>query len=109
MVEGPQICIQEIDPLVAIIIDPGLLEDGAGVLGGEIARLDADHAHPLGENGKETGNGKGIETEGEIVIETGIGTKIETLTGKEKRTEDVVVTEKLKKEKIGFQHQRRRQ
>lgn len=103
--EGLLICILEKD-LLAITIDLGLQEDGAGVLGGEIDHLDDDHAHPMEEIEKETG--KGIGTEGGIGKETGIGTKIVTLRGKEIKREVVAVTEKLRKEKIGFQHQRRK-
>lgn len=99
------ICILEKD-LLAITIDLGLQEDGAGVLGGEIDHLDDDHAHLMEEIEKETG--KGIGTEGGIGKETGIGTKIATLIGKEIKREVVAVTEKLRKEKIGFQHQRRK-
>lgn len=103
--EGLLICILEKD-LLAITIDLGLQEDGAGVLGGEIDHLDDDHAHLMEEIEKETG--KGIGTEGGIGKETGIGTKIATLRGKEIKREVVAVTEKLRKEKIGFQHQRRK-
>ena len=103
--EGLLICILEKD-LLAITIDLGLQEDGAGVLGGEIDHLDDDHAHLMEEIEKETG--KGIGTEGGIGKETGIGSKIATLRGKEIKREVVAVTEKLRKEKIGFQHQRRK-
>ena len=103
--EGLLICILEKD-LLAITIDLGLQEDGAGVLGGEIDHLDNDHAHLMEEIEKE--NGKGIGTEGGIGKETGIGTKIANLRGKEIKREVVAVTEKLRKEKIGFQHQRRK-
>lgn len=103
--EGLLICILEKD-LLAITIDLGLQEDGAGVLGGEIDHLDDDHAHLMEEIEKETE--KGIGTEGGIGKETGIGTKIATLRGKEIKREVVAVTEKLRKEKIGFQHQRRK-
>lgn len=103
--EGLLICILEKD-LLAITIDLGLQEDGAGVLGGEIDHLDDDHAHLMEEIEKETG--KGIGTEGGIGKETGIGTKIANLRGKEIKREVVAVTEKLRKEKIGFQHQRRK-
>ena len=103
--EGLLIFIPEKD-LLAITIDLGLQEDGAGVLGGEIDHLDDDHAHLMEEIEKETG--KGIGTEGGIGKETGIGTKIATLRGKEIKREVVAVTEKLRKEKIGFQHQRRK-
>ena len=103
--EGLLICILEKD-LLAITIDLGLQEDGAGVLDGEIDHLDDDHAHLMEEIEKETG--KGIGTEGGIGKETGIGTKIATLRGKEIKREVVAVTEKLRKEKIGFQHQRRK-
>ena len=103
--EGLLICILEKD-LLAITIDLGLQEDGAGVLGGEIDHLDDDHAHLMEEIEKETGKGIGIE--GGIGKETGIGTKIATLRGKEIKREVVAVTEKLRKEKIGFQHQRRK-
>lgn len=103
--EGLLICILEKD-LLAITIDLGLQEDGAGVLGGEIDHLDDDHAHLMEEIEKETG--KGIGTEGGIGKETGIGTKIVTLRGKEIKREVVAVTEKLRKGKIGFQHQRRK-
>ena len=105
MGEGLLICILEKD-LLAITIDLGLQEDGAGVLGGEIDHLDNDHAHLMEEIEKETG--KGIGTEGGIGKETGIGTKIANLRGKEIKREVVAVTEKLRKEKIGFQHQRRK-
>lgn len=105
MVEGPPlICIPGKDPLVAVTIDPGLQEDGVEVLDGEIAHLEGDHALPMGENEK----GIEIETEVEIVRETGSGTRIETLTGTEKRREGEGVTERLKNEGIGFQCQRRR-
>lgn len=103
--EGLLIFIPEKD-LLAITIDLGLQEDGAGVLGGEIDHLDDDHAHLMEEIEKETG--KGIGTEGGIGKETGIGTKIANLRGKEIKREVVAVTEKLRKEKIGFQHQRRK-
>lgn len=103
--EGLLICILEKD-LLAITIDLGLQEDGAGVQGGEIDHLDDDHAHLMEEIEKETG--KGIGTEGGIGRETGIGTKIVNLRGKEIKREVVAVTEKLRKEKIGFQHQRRK-
>lgn len=103
--EGLLIFIPEKD-LLAITIDLGLQEDGAGVLGGEIDHLDDDHAHLMEEIEKETG--KGIGTEGGIGKETGIGSKIATLRGKEIKREVVAVTEKLRKEKIGFQHQRRK-
>lgn len=102
MVEGRQICIPGKDPLVAITIGPGLQGDGVEVLDGEIAHPDDDHALPMGENEKE------IETEVEIVRETGTGTKIETLTGTEKRRGGEGVTEMLKNEVNGFQCQRRR-
>lgn len=103
--EGLLICILEKD-LLAITIDLGLQEDGAGVLDGEIDHLNDDHAHLMEEIEKE--NGKGIGTEGGIGKETGIGTKIANLRGKEIKREVVAVTEKLRKEKIGFQHQRRK-
>lgn len=107
MAEGPLICILEKDLLV-ITIALGLLEDGVGVPGGEIAHLDDGHVHLMEGIGKETETGTEIGTEGGTGTETGIGTKIVTLTGKEKRREGVAVTKKLKKEKTGFQHQRRK-
>lgn len=99
MVEGPLIYIPGRDLLVAITTNPDLQGDGVEVPDGEIAHLDDDHGNE---------NGTGIEIEGEIVKGTGIEIGIEIRTGTEKRREGEGVTERLKKEAIGFQGQRRR-
>ena len=104
MAEDRQMYITGKDPLVAIIISPDLQEEEAEVLDGEIAHLDADHAHHLEESEKETG----IEIEVGTVTETGIGTKTEILIGKERRTEVEGVIGTLRKDMTGFQCQRRR-
>ena len=106
MADDPQINTRGKDPLVTVIINPGPQEGEAEVQGGEIAHLDVDHAHPMEETETEieieTGTGGGI------VIEIGTGTRIEILIEIEIRTEGEAVTERLRKDMIGFLYQRRR-